>query len=182
MKELEAFMALAKDLKVRGLKQTKLEKKPSVDNRKRGLCTRKKQKTKPSDVSKGEEENWLKLDYSTEPEVILENDSSDLSLNTDTMAQEVNDSFEPDILVENDSPDLSLKLEDPSELDEKVASLLTWSLDNIWQCTECSYGSKTKGHVKEHVEKHIEGITIPCQTCPKVFSKRSTARRHSCKL
>ena len=53
MEELEAFMALAKDLKVKGLvdlpeKQSKLERKPYVDNRKRGPCSRKKQKTKPA--------------------------------------------------------------------------------------------------------------------------------------
>ena len=105
------------------------------------------------------------------------------------MPREVNKCVEPEFLVENYSSDISvdignttapLKLK--SELDEKVASLVIKSPDNLWRCTKCSYTAKQRVHVKEHVENHIEGIAIPCQTCPKVFSKRSIARRHSCKL
>ena len=159
-------------------KQSKFEndKELLVDNRKRGFSLSKKQRTKSSENNGfkiPEGENWLKVEYSLEQEEIVENDSSE----------------NVQVTVENDSSDLSadigntsapLQLENLSELDEKVASLITRSPDNIWHCTECSYGSKHNGHVKEHVENHIEGISIPCQTCPRVFRKRSIARRHSC--
>ena len=189
-------MALAKDLKIKGLvdlpeneSKQEIENNPNVDSRKRG--PNKRQKTKSSEtngLAMAEQENWLKVEYSNEPEIIEENNAADLS---DTMPLEVNIGFEPEILVEIDSSDLSveignktapLKLDNLSMLDEKVASLVTKSTDNLWHCTECSYRSQQKVHVKEHVESHIEGISIPCQTCPKVFSKRGNARRHSCKL
>ena len=84
MEELEAFMALAKDLKVNGLvevpeKPIKQEQdmKPSVDNIKRAPSSSRKPKKVAFNVA--EDENWLKNYHSVEPEVIVENDSSDLS-------------------------------------------------------------------------------------------------------
>merc|ERR1719186_928020 len=145
-------MALAKDLKVNGLvevpekpiKQEKEIMKPYVDDIKREPSSSRKPKKVAFNIA--EDENWLKKDYSVESEVIVENDSSDLSdenllVTMDTMPRSVNDCFGPEISIATDSSDLSvdlenttvpLQLENLSELEEKVARLLTKSPDNIW--------------------------------------------------
>ena len=40
---------------------------------------------------------------------------------------------------------------------------------NTFNCKVCGYHSKNKGHANEHVEKHIEGLEYPCDTCPKIL-------------
>ena len=40
---------------------------------------------------------------------------------------------------------------------------------NTFYCKVCGYHSKNKGHANEHVEKHIEGLEYPCDTCPKIL-------------
>ena len=40
---------------------------------------------------------------------------------------------------------------------------------NTFYCKVCGYHSKNKGHATEHVEKHIEGLEYPCDTCSKIL-------------
>ena len=47
-----------------------------------------------------------------------------------------------------------------------------------WNCTQCSYTTRNKNHMKEHVERYIEGYIHQCEFCQKTFSKRKTLRRH----
>ena len=39
----------------------------------------------------------------------------------------------------------------------------------VFSCNVCGYNSSNKGHVNEHVEKHIEGLEYPCNICTKVL-------------
>ena len=39
----------------------------------------------------------------------------------------------------------------------------------VFSCKVCRYKSSNKGHVNEHVEKHIEGLEYPCNICTKVL-------------
>ena len=64
------------------------------------------------------------------------------------------------------------------ELEELQSTFAERSPDNNWQCSKCSYGSKTKSHVIEHAEAHIEGIHIACRKCEMVFRKRRSIRQH----
>ena len=51
---------------------------------------------------------------------------------------------------------------------EKINQLME-KQKNTFNCKVCGYHSKNKGHANEHVEKHIEGLEYPCDTCPKIL-------------
>merc|ERR1712142_1322416 len=63
------------------------------------------------------------------------------------------------------------------EYDQRVIELTRKSTYG-WECTECPYSDKIRGHVLEHVEKHVEGFSIQCNFCEKAFSRRRTMRFH----
>ena len=47
-------------------------------------------------------------------------------------------------------------------------------------CTNCGYKSNQRGHLREHVEKHIEGLEYPCSLCNKVYRSSASLRMHNC--
>ena len=55
--------------------------------------------------------------------------------------------------------------------------------ENVWICTECSYTTKNKNHVSEHVEKHIKGFSFVYNYCYRTMSMKRQLRAHkySCK-
>ena len=67
---------------------------------------------------------------------------------------------------------------DMSEADDKIQKLIE-KRDVRHFCTVCDYSSLNKGHVKEHVELHIEGLYYPCQLCQKVYPRKSALRNHT---
>ena len=50
-----------------------------------------------------------------------------------------------------------------------------------YSCTQCEYTTKSKQHMKEHVEKHIEGLEYPCKSCDKVLRSSHSLRDHKSK-
>jgi len=54
-----------------------------------------------------------------------------------------------------------------------------FKIDNLWTCTKCPYSSKSKGHVKEHAERHVPGFTFECPTCKKKFPRKQPLRHHA---
>ena len=70
-----------------------------------------------------------------------------------------------------------VSLTDMTELDEKIQQLME-KIDGIFHCKACNYSSRNRTHVKEHVERHIEGLSYPCQFCDKTFRSRNSLRVH----
>ena len=62
----------------------------------------------------------------------------------------------------------------------KVESMIV-KQDNGYSCTHCDYTSsiRHKDHIKEHVEKHIEGLKYPCSFCPNVFRSSYSFKKHA---
>ena len=50
----------------------------------------------------------------------------------------------------------------------KIESMIEKRVDGKY-CTNCGYTSKNSGHMKEHVEKHIEGLEYYCNICDKIM-------------
>ena len=63
-----------------------------------------------------------------------------------------------------------------SGYDEIVQDLVT-NTGKLFNCRECPY-SGSRGHVQEHVERHIKGFVFPCDVCRKTFERRATLRTH----
>ena len=70
-----------------------------------------------------------------------------------------------------------VSLTDMAEVDEKIEQLIE-RRDGRHYCKACEYSAQHKGHIKEHVEIHIDGLSYPCQFCDKTFRSRNSLRRH----
>jgi len=78
--------------------------------------------------------------------------------------------------------ELSLSANDVSNIsepdyEEEVLKLLSKS-ESGWSCTKCPHATKSKQHIQEHVEKHIEGFSFECKLCDKKFTKKRSLRSH----
>jgi len=79
-----------------------------------------------------------------------------------------------------------VNITDTQELDAKVKSMMTKS-ENIFQgrkadiCTVC--GKEGLGrNIIDHIEaNHLEGVSIPCNSCGKIFRSRNAQRLHNAK-
>ena len=59
----------------------------------------------------------------------------------------------------------------------KIEAMIEKRVDGNY-CTNCGYTSKHPGHMREHVEKHIEGLEYPCYSCNKIMRSSNTFRTH----
>ena len=60
----------------------------------------------------------------------------------------------------------------------RLVETLYTNLNGVYACLKCNYNSLQKGHLKEHVEKHIEGLRYPCNFCGKTSSSSQSLRGH----
>ena len=60
----------------------------------------------------------------------------------------------------------------------EIESMIEQRIDGKY-CTNCGYTSKKFGHMKEHVEKHIEGLEYPCNICNKIMRSSHLFREHT---
>ena len=59
----------------------------------------------------------------------------------------------------------------------KIESIIE-KREGRYNCTNCGYTSRQIGHMREHVEKHIEGLQYPCNSCNKIMSSSHSFRDH----
>ena len=59
-----------------------------------------------------------------------------------------------------------------------VESMIEKLFDGSHACNNCDYTSKNKGHVRQHAERHIEGLEYPCNVCNKVYGTSNNFRVH----
>ena len=59
-----------------------------------------------------------------------------------------------------------------------VDSMVEKRSDGFYSCTHCEYATREKRHMREHVEKHIEGLEYPCNSCNKVLRSSHSLRGH----
>ena len=50
--------------------------------------------------------------------------------------------------------------------------------NGVLGCTSCGYVTTVNTHMREHVEKHIEGLTYSCLWCDKIGKSKKNIRTH----
>ena len=63
------------------------------------------------------------------------------------------------------------------EIDQTIEKMME-KVDGVWKCMTCGRTDKAKGHMKEHIEIHIDGLSFPCQFCDKTYRSRLSLRTH----
>ena len=148
--QLESFLALAEELQLKGLTGN-LEEKP-------------------------EEVSVPLLDRN---QINLANDT--MMRRGKAMFRDLSQTREVAMVKNEIVPTIQTKLRQSKEIEfetlQKVESMIV-KRDNVMFCTNCDYTSKHGGHMREHVEKHIEGLEYPCNSCGKVMRSSHAFREH----
>ena len=63
----------------------------------------------------------------------------------------------------------------------KIETMIEKRADG-YSCNSCGYISKHRSHMKEHVEKHIEGLEYLCNSCNKIFRSSYSFRVHKSRM
>ena len=84
--------------------------------------------------------------------------------------------FERSVMVARTRQKQTTSLVDPQTM-ATIEAMIEKHVDGF-VCTECDYKSNRISNVKEHVEKHIEGLEYNCNSCSKVFKISQNLRDH----
>ena len=71
---------------------------------------------------------------------------------------------------ENSDTNTADLVEKNSEMCEKV--------NGIYTCKVCQKTARDRNSLGHHIESHIEGITLTCEYCGKMFRTRDAIRKH----
>ena len=85
------------------------------------------------------------------------------------------DSFERTVMTYHQRTKTSSIIE-PGTM-ARIESMIEKHADG-YSCNNCGYTSKNPGHLREHVEKHIEGLEYPCNSCNKIMRSSHSFRDH----
>ena len=96
-----------------------------------------------------------------------------VSQNENTLTEAVSTTVKPDITVQ------SSDIQSLEELDQKVEESYTIVAPGCFTCNHCDKSFKHSGHIKEHVEKHFEGLSFPCTLCDTILRSRKSLRMHN---
>ena len=152
---LEGFLALAEDLKLKGLSgNDKMKEERHVEE---SILTTLNTKAKIQHITTNNVENVNnKLKNPYESTVGLLNKSTIIE------AKEI------------------VSCEENIKLDQQINSYMN-NMDGIWTCSVC--GKTDKGNVKhnlrKHIETHIEGVSHSCDQCGKTFRSRNALQAHN---
>ena len=84
--------------------------------------------------------------------------------------------FQGTVMTTNQQKPKQDSLIEPSTM-ARIESMIEKQVAGYY-CTNCGHTSKHLGHMKEHVEKHIEGLEYPCNLCNKILRSSLTFRQH----
>ena len=201
---LEEFLTLAEDLKLKSLTENELR---NNDSMKSNVLKREKSKTYFEDESHMSklsrtfqddsdslisQESPVAISKQTTTSNELDHpDEQVRSVMEDTELQHDSDTFisqESSVVLSNQiAPNIELSLD---RLDEQVRSMMEDSGNMILVgkaprkakiCKVCGKeGNPTA--IKDHIEaNHLDGVSLPCNYCEKTFRSRMRKRQHNCK-
>ena len=157
---LESFLAIAEELKLKGLSGLQDDSERITEPNQREITT------KPTFKRE-------RLSFSQEQIYVA---SKDEKVETGNLNQERT------ISVQN------FISEDLQELDAKVKTMMVRSQNRISSGTHMAYICKIcgkEGHsinIRDHIEaNHLEGVSLPCDLCEKTFRSRNAMRKHQCR-
>ena len=79
------------------------------------------------------------------------------------------------VMISQQKPKLDSMIE--PDIMAKIESMFEKRVDSYY-CTNCGYKTKNLGHMREHIERHIEGLEYPCSTCNRILRSSHTFREH----
>ena len=69
-----------------------------------------------------------------------------------------------------------------SEVEENILKNIGKRDNGMYYCLHCDKENWHRGHMKNHVESHIEGLSFPCEKCGKIFRSRNSIQSHNSQI
>ena len=152
--DLEGFLLLAEELELKGLTG-------GTDD-----TGRENQETRKESVVNKNERSLKTENYS------ISNQDIDNTLSKST---QIEDSYKQTLMPTDVMPKPKVHIAD--EIIQMRETMFE-KLEGLWTCKVCKFSSKMSTHLREHVEKHIEGAEYPCEQCGKIMRSSKSLRCH----
>jgi len=68
------------------------------------------------------------------------------------------------------------------ELEGKISEQIETDELGNHRCKLCGKEFAQRGHMKNHIETHMEGLSYPCQLCQKTFKTRNLLGNHKSRI
>jgi len=198
--ELNSFLAVAEDLRVKGLTQNTQEKSKSRSppprdavpppKRPRPALPTPAQTRTPQQVYRPQEEREEEVQEVQEVQTVKqeqqsyqENQESAVALE-DTYQDDYGDYGQYEGQYEGIDPNTGLPLADgnkdlESMLNSKCAKMVSEEGQSVWGCLECPYQSQNRHNVLAHIEvHHVVHGGHKCELCPSISPTRNALRMH----
>ena len=65
------------------------------------------------------------------------------------------------------------------EVEENILKNIGKREDGMYYCLYCEKENWHRGHMKNHVESHMEGLSYSCEKCGKIFGSRNSIQSHN---
>ena len=121
------------------------------------------------DEKDGKAENSLEEKVLTPDSKLFESCSPDSK-----MKKKLNKTTEKHVISVQQSSDI----QSFGDLDQKVEESYSRDSNGFFACHHCEKSFKQIGHIKEHVERHFEGLCLPCTMCDAILNSRPKLRDH----
>ena len=72
--------------------------------------------------------------------------------------------------------------EDESNQSNNIDDIVFKTSSGLWKCNMCEKETNKRGHMRNHAEKHIPGLSYSCSTCEKSCDTRRKLRIHQKKV
>merc|ERR1712227_53374 len=156
--ELEAFLQLAEEFKLKGLQKTSLGGKEIVRNFE-------------------EDNNFSNMDVTQRNYKFQNNEDYENITHTEDNPYKSTNEIVPAGFEKISMENLGLE-----QYDEKIKSLMEKQL-NTWVCKICGKTTEVRTNLSHHIEaKHITGMEHPCSTCGKIYRSRASLKSHTSQL
>ena len=76
------------------------------------------------------------------------------------------------------TPIVSENFNNINELNKSIRTEIVKESDGTYSCKRCPRVTRHIGHMKEHIETHIGGMSFPCNICNKTYRTRASLRNH----
>ena len=116
-----------------------------------------------------DEENKHVDDRKNEDEV----DQTNIATSTMDFAKQ----YDEGITALDRTKEEKIRLNTNDELDLQIERMVEKN-QGLWNCKICGKSAKSKQHIQNHVETHIEGVSHGCHICSKTFSSRPNLKCH----
>ena len=160
--DLDAFLALAEDLKLKGLTganhSSGIEEKPEIPK-----FVPKQHQNKET----VKEERFIFKSSEIDPHMVVDYPDTDLSGSSSLVPIDAGRTM---VTVDSAMEDVKAR----------IYSMMEKFTDGPfnWKCSVCGKPSKDRANMARHIESHIDGVSYPCDKCGKISRSANALKVH----